>query len=219
MHMHMHIHKVAVRNFRLLADADLALEPRTTLIVGRNNSGKTSLSEAIRRFLLDPSPRFQIEDFSNTSYDRFCDALKAKNDGRPDHEIRALIPSIELRLVFRYDPAQPDLGALSDFIVDLDPDCNEALVVARYELRDGAIESLFADQPTGALTADDRIAFFQELPTREGLLLQPPCGQIRPYRKRLRIPVKLITDSGVKPITDSGQTGHLSERSDAGLGL
>ena len=35
----------------------------------------------------------------------------------------------------------------------------------------------------------------------------------------LRIPVKLITDSGVKPITDSGQTGHLSERSDAGLGL
>ena len=36
---------------------------------------------------------------------------------------------------------------------------------------------------------------------------------------KLRIPVKLITDSGVKPITDSGQTGHLSERSDAGLGL
>ena len=35
----------------------------------------------------------------------------------------------------------------------------------------------------------------------------------------VRIPVKLITDSGVKPITDSGQTGHLSERSDAGLGL
>ena len=37
--------------------------------------------------------------------------------------------------------------------------------------------------------------------------------------RSLRIPVKLITDSGVKPITDSGQTGHLSERSDAGLGL
>ena len=164
--MHMHIHKVAVRNFRLLADAELALETRTTLIVGRNNSGKTSLSEAIRRFLLDPSPKFQIEDFSNTSYDRFCDALEAKNDGRPDHEVRAFIPSIELRLLFRYDPDQPDLGALSDFIVDLNPDCNEALVVARYELRDGAIESLFADQPTGALTADDRIAFFQELRVR-----------------------------------------------------
>ena len=38
-------------------------------------------------------------------------------------------------------------------------------------------------------------------------------------KRGVRIPVKLITDSGVKPITDSGQTGHLSERSDAGLGL
>ena len=162
----MQLHKVTVRNFRLLADAELALETPTTLIVGRNNSGKTSLSEAIRRFLADPNPAFQIEDFSNTSYDRFCDALAAKNAGRPDEEVRTLIPSIELRLVFRYDSNQPDLGALGDFIVDLDPNCNEALVVARYELRDGAIESLFAEQPTGTLTDNDRIAFFQELRQR-----------------------------------------------------
>ena len=162
----MHIHKVTVRNFRLLADAELALETRTTLIVGRNNSGKTSLSEVIRRFLLDQNPRFQIEDFSIASYDCFCDALAARNAGRPDDEVRALIPSIELRLLFRYDPDQPELGPLSDFIIDLDPDCNEALVVARYQLRDGAIEALFADQPAGDLTDDDRIAFFQELRDR-----------------------------------------------------
>ena len=162
----MHIQKVTVRNFRLLADAKLVLETPTTLIVGRNNSGKTSLSEAIRRFLVDQNPKFQIEDFSNISYDRFCDALEARNAGLPDDEVRTLIPSIELRLLFRYDPDQLDLGALSDFIVDLDPDCNEALVVARYELRDGAIESLFADQPAGNLTDHERIAFFQELRER-----------------------------------------------------
>ena len=148
----MHIHKVIIRNFRLLADAELVLEDQTTLIVGRNNSGKTSLSEAIRRFLVDQNPRFQIEDFSIASYDGFCEALKAKNAGQQDDEIRALIPSIELRLLFRYNPQQPELGALSDFVIDLDPDCNEALVVARYELRDGAIQSLFADQPAGDLT-------------------------------------------------------------------
>ena len=74
----MHIHKVTVRNFRLLADVELVLEKETTLVVGRNNSGKTSLSEAIRRFLVDQTPKFQIEDFSNTSYDRFWEALEAK---------------------------------------------------------------------------------------------------------------------------------------------
>ena len=162
----MHIHKVTVKNFLLLADVELVLEEQTTLIVGRNNSGKTSLSEVIRRFLVDQNPKFQIEDFSNASYDGFCEALEAKNAGQQDDEVRALIPSIELRLLFRYDPEQPELGPLSDFVIDLDPDCNEALVVARYELRDGAIESLFADQPAGELTAEDRLAFFQLLRER-----------------------------------------------------
>jgi len=162
----MHIQKVTVRNFRLLADVELVLEDQTTLVVGRNNSGKTSLSEAIRRFLVDQNPKFQIEDFSNASYDGFCDALMAKNAGREDDEVRALIPSIELRLLFRYDPEQPELGPLSDFVIDLDPDCNEALVVARYELRDGAIEPLLADQPADKLTDEDRLAFFQLLRER-----------------------------------------------------
>ena len=162
----MHIHKVTVRNFRLLAEVELVLENQTTLIVGRNNSGKTSLSEAIRRFLVDQNPKFQIEDFSNASYSGFCEALKAKKAGQQDDEVRSLIPSIELRLLFRYDPERPELGSLSDFVIDLDPDCNEALVIARYELRDGAIEMLFADQPADKLTNETRPAFFQVLRER-----------------------------------------------------
>lgn len=92
----MHIQKVTVKNFRLLADVELVLEDQTTLVVGRNNSGKTSLSEAIRRFLVDHNPKFEIEDFSNASYDDFCEALKAKNRGEQDDIVRALLPSIEL---------------------------------------------------------------------------------------------------------------------------
>ncbi len=106
----MHIHKATVKNFRLLADVELVLEEQATLIVGRNNSGKTSFSEVIRRFLVDQNPKFQIEDFSNASYDGFCEALKARNAGKQDEDIRALIPRIELRLLFRYDPDQPKLG-------------------------------------------------------------------------------------------------------------
>lgn len=160
------IEKIQICNFRLLADVELLLEQEATLVVGRNNSGKTSLSEVIRRFLSDSNPRFQIEDFSSTSYDRFCEALRAKNAGQPEDEIRALLPHIELRLSFRYDPAQPELGPLSDFVIDLDPDCNEALVVARYELRDGGIDDLFADQPAQELNDDTRPTFFRTLRER-----------------------------------------------------
>ena len=161
----MHIQKVTVRNFRLLSDAELVLEGQTTLIVGRNNSGKTSLSEVIRRFLEDQNPKFQFEDFSHSSHVGFLNALNARNAGQQDDEVRALIPSIELRLLFRYDPVQP-LGPLSHFVIDLDLDCNEALVVARYELKDGEMASLFADQPAGNLTKKDRNAFVQQLRER-----------------------------------------------------
>ena len=138
----MHIHKATINNFRLLSNVELALESDSTVIVGRNNSGKTSLAEVIRRFLVDTNPTFKIEDFSSASYDNFCEALKAKNDGKDDFEVRQLIPSIELRLFVRYDKTLP-LGPLSDFVIDLDPASDEALVVVRYELKDGGIEAFF----------------------------------------------------------------------------
>ncbi len=162
----MRVHRVQISNFRLLSDVELVLEDQTTVVVGRNNSGKTSLSEVMRRFLIESNPTFQIEDFSNASYDSFCAALKAKNDGLADDEVRALIPSIELKMFFHYDPAQPHLGPLSDFVIDLNPACNEALVVTRYELRDGAIDALFEGQPVGELTAETRVGFFRALRER-----------------------------------------------------
>ena len=39
------------------------------------------------------------------------------------------------------------------------------------------------------------------------------------YLRYVRIPVKVVTDSGGKLITHSGQSDHRSERSDAGVGL
>lgn len=162
----MRVSKVKVKNFRLLADAELFLEDDTTLIVGRNNSGKTSLSEVIRRFLVDPGPKFQLEDFSGISCNGFSDALRAKNTGEDDDAIRHLIPYIELRIFFKYDPTQPDLGPLSDFIIDLDPGCSEALAVARYELKGGAINSLFEGQPIEDLNEETRVIFFRDLKDR-----------------------------------------------------
>ena len=162
----MHLHRVKIKNFRLLKDVELVLEKGTTLIVGRNNSGKTSLSELIRRFTLDKSPVFHIQDFSTGCYDDFCRALSAKNAAKQDQEIRNLLPYIELRMFFQYDPAQPQFGALGDFVIDLDMDCNEALVVMRYELKDGAIEQFFEGQPTQALTPETRTQFFRDIRDR-----------------------------------------------------
>ena len=62
----MRLHKIEVRNFRLLANVQLLLEEQATVIVGRNNSGKTSLTELFRRLLADTTPSFRLEDFSGS---------------------------------------------------------------------------------------------------------------------------------------------------------
>ena len=162
----MYLEKVSIKNFRLLKDVELALENNSTLIVGRNNSGKTSLSEIIRRFTSEKHASFQIQDFSVASYECFCEALAVKQNGQEDDVVRAALPGIELRLTFQYDSAQPQLGPLSEFVIDLDMECNEALVVMRYELRDGEIDKLFEGYVGEKLTKEQRPQFFRELGER-----------------------------------------------------
>lgn len=167
----MKISKIKIRNFRLLHDVELRLEKGVTVVVGRNNCGKTSLSDVIRRFLADASS-FDIEDFSSASYDDFCAALRAKLKGASDAKVRALIPYIELRVHIEYDDDAP-FGPLEDFVIDVDDANHEAVVVCRRALKDGAISDLFAghDQIVlegveEELPSDARIALFKSLRER-----------------------------------------------------
>ena len=50
----MHVSKIRIQNFRLLVDTEVDIDPKTTLIVGRNNTEKTSffaLSNIIRTII------------------------------------------------------------------------------------------------------------------------------------------------------------------------
>lgn len=145
----MQVKKIAIKNFRLLYEIDVLLEKRTTVIVGRNNSGKTSLTEMMKRLLSEKPSTFRFEDFSFCAHRQFWDAFVAFSQGKPEEQVRALLPSIEIRLSFSYEKGEA-LGTLSDFIVDVAPDCTEALLIIRYALRDGKLGELFAE-----LTQDD----------------------------------------------------------------
>jgi predicted ATP-dependent endonuclease of OLD family len=161
----MRISRIAIRNFRLLASVELGLEELTTLIVGRNNSGKTSMSEVCRRFLEYDKPIFQLEDFSSACYDSFCEAYEHHANGEEEEEVRKLVPAIELRLTLKYDTAKP-FNLLSDFIIDVEEDLDTALAIARYELKGGAIQNLFEGLPQTPLNAESRIQFFRSLRER-----------------------------------------------------
>jgi len=155
------IENVEIRNFRLLSDVSLALEAQTTVIVGRNNSGKTSLSEVMRRLLTEASASFQLEDFSSACYADFCAALETRNSGANEADVRRVLPAIEMRIHFHYEVDLPDFGPLAPFVIDLDPACQVALVVIRYELTDGALAAFFADAPSELPTEATRLSFLR----------------------------------------------------------
>ena len=162
----MQLKNIAVKNFRLLREAGLILEKQTTVIVGRNNSGKTSLTEVMKRLLADSNPSFRLEDFSFATHQSFWNAFVAAAQGADEPDVRKALPAIEVQLTFGYEAGEA-LGTLNEFVIDLDPACTEALVVGRYALRDGKVAELFAD-----LTAPDAKATPEQIELTKAALFK-----------------------------------------------
>lgn len=124
---------VRIEGFRLLEGIDIAIEPDATVIVGRNNSGKTSLTEVFDKFLGEHVGQFRLEDFSAAIRSKFIAAKKLRDVGNtPPESVLAALPIISLELTFTYDANAGDLGPLSPFIIDLDPDCTKAIARVEY---------------------------------------------------------------------------------------
>jgi len=154
-----YIKKVVIKNFRLLQNVELLLAEKTTLIVGRNNSGKTSLTEIFRRLMGRDVPHFKLEDFSLNVHDRFWDAYELMENSAEDDEIRDILPSIVVQLTIEYGDST-EYGPLSNFIINLDSECTTAIVKIKFSLGEGKIQALFDN------LEEDQLAFFKEMKER-----------------------------------------------------
>lgn len=148
----MRVSNIKVHNFRLLRNVDIDLDSRTTVLVGRNNSGKTTLAEAFARFLQPSTLNFTVADFSAESYPEFLEAWKAYAAG-DEEAARNLLPEISLTVEISYSKELPEYGPLAAAIVDLDPDCTTAMIRFSYSLEGGRLSDFFegvtSDPTTG----------------------------------------------------------------------
>ncbi|GEA13123.1 AAA family ATPase [Alteromonas sp. KUL49] len=113
----MHISKLTVKNFRLLKNVEIDLEEKVSLLVGKNNTGKTSLLMIFEKF-------FEEKPFT---YNDFNTSLRKEIDGiRQDSDFETL--KISLLLTIKYNVAD-NLENLADFIQDLDPDQTEVSIL------------------------------------------------------------------------------------------
>ncbi|QWT21250.1 ATP-dependent endonuclease [Bacillus sp. NP157] len=122
--------KIQVEGFRLLRNIEILMEPSSTVIVGRNNSGKTSLTDVFDRFTPN-GPSFRFQDFSAANRGLFVDAREARLAGKAPAVVLAMLPRIAVTLTFAYDKQAKDVGPLSPFLIDLDTESTS--VIARLE--------------------------------------------------------------------------------------
>lgn len=112
----MYISNIRIQNFRLIKDACLHLDSEKkkelSLLLGRNNSGKTSFIILFEKFL--NTHRFNFNDFSLDLRDEILN-INSDTD----------IDKLSIRLILEICYTEDDsLENISDLILDLDPEVN-----------------------------------------------------------------------------------------------
>ena len=158
----MRIEKIKVEGFRLLENVEFGLEENSTVIVGRNNSGKTSFTSIFDCFCSESGTRFRLEDFSVLSREKFLKAKELREAGESSEVIFETLPRISLILTFQYNKLSPDLGSLSPFVIDLDEDSTTAIARVEYRPILKNMHLLFDLTPSSAVV-EPRTHFYKNL--------------------------------------------------------
>ncbi len=144
----MKIVKIKVKNFRLLKDFELDLEESLSLVIGKNNCGKTSLLSILDKFIGSKS------NTNNFSFDDFNSVLKDKLKEKVEHNDNTGYLGISLKLFIEYDDTDDLSNIGNSVIMDLDP-ANKTVVLAfEYKLDD--FQKLFHDYNTFKIKEDGK---------------------------------------------------------------
>lgn len=112
----MKIKEIKVENFRLLKEFQLELEDDLSLLIGKNNVGKTSLLVVLDKFLnYGETKKFQYNDFNLDFRTELKELIENEKLERKDYKELG----IRLRLLIEYND-KDDLEYISPILMDLD---------------------------------------------------------------------------------------------------
>lgn len=121
----MKIIKIEVENFRLLKNFSMDLEEDLSLVIGKNNTGKTSILSVLDKFLNEKS-KFSYDDL-NIDFKNELEAFIKSNDVPEEFQSKG----IKLKIYIEYNEAD-DLSNVSRVLMDLDPDNNKIVLGFEY---------------------------------------------------------------------------------------
>jgi len=134
--------KIKIKNFRLLQDVSVDINEDLSLIIGKNNSGKTSFLTILEKFLSGESSKnkFSFYDFSSELRCKLQNLIKA--DSAPKENEFPL--SVSMKLFIEYSD-DDDLSRISKLMQSLAPDNNIIVLAFEYILAKPDLDRLKVD--------------------------------------------------------------------------
>lgn len=126
----MKISKIKVNNYRLLKSLELNMEDDLSLVIGKNNCGKTSLLSILDKFIGNKSniPSFAYDDFNIDFQKDLENKINSPEDEQPCINL-----GISLKLFIEYNK-DDSLANISKLMMDLDPENKTVVLLFEYIL-------------------------------------------------------------------------------------
>ena len=149
----MKISSIEIRNFRLLENFKLDLEKELSLVIGKNNTGKTSLLAALEKFVSqNEKHKITFDDFNVKLREKLKNIILGLENIPIERSYEPL--GMELRLIVEYNDLD-DLGQVAQLIMNLDPDDNIITLGFDYRINYTNIIAMRDDYNTNKENYDD----------------------------------------------------------------
>lgn len=134
----MKIKKIKIDNYRLLKKFSIDLEEIMSLVIGKNNTGKTSLLTVINSFLNgSDKSRFSFDDFNIDFKNELRTLIEEDIPQQEDYKS----VGIKLKLFIEYNE-EDNLANLSRVMMDLDPENKFIVLGFEYHLTYDSLERI-----------------------------------------------------------------------------
>ena len=138
----MKIFKIEVENFRLLKDFSIDLEDELSLVIGKNNTGKTSLLIILEKFLNQSERnKFYFDDF-NIEFKKELKKIIEQTEDISEDSYKEI--GIRLKLLIEYNESD-NLANINRVMMDLDPANNIVVLGFEYILKYEEYKKLIND--------------------------------------------------------------------------
>jgi len=136
----MKIKKIAIKNFRSLKDTVVDIEDNLSLIIGKNNCGKTSFLRILDKFIGSGAgkKKFSFDDFNIDLKDQIKSLIE--NNSSQGETLPFI--GISLKVFIEYDDTDDLSNIGNKVIMDLDPENTTVVLAFDYSISEDGFEKL-----------------------------------------------------------------------------